>query len=150
LNIYIIIPAHNEQNVITLTLDSLVKQTLLPNHVVVVNDNSTDETQEIVEVYAEKYKWISLINSKSSNEHLPGSKIINAFYKGLPNVGIEEAENYFKKLFYTNKINSDPTFQKRIGDYLEYYNIDKKFYGGSELDKEAKILARKQYEESLN
>jgi hypothetical protein len=67
----------------------------------------------------------------------------NALYKGLPNVGIEEAENYFKKLFYTNKINSDPTFQKRIGDYLEYYNIDKKFYGGSELDKEAKILARK-------
>jgi hypothetical protein len=74
----------------------------------------------------------------------------NALYKGLPNVGIEEAENYFKKLFYTNKINSDPTFQKRIGDYLEYYNIDKKFYGGSELDKEAKILARKQYADVLD
>jgi len=83
LNIYIIIPAHNEQDAIGLTLDSLVKQTHLPNHVVVVNDNSTDKTQEIVEVYAEKYKWISLINSKSSNEHLPGSKIISAFYKGL-------------------------------------------------------------------
>ena len=27
--------------------------------------------------------WISLINNTSSNEHLPGSKIINAFYKGL-------------------------------------------------------------------
>lgn len=83
MNIYIIIPAHNEQDVISLTLDSLVKQTLLPRHVVVVNDNSTDKTEDIVEAYAEKHKWISLVNSKSSNEHLPGTKIINAFYRGF-------------------------------------------------------------------
>ena len=48
----------------------------------VVNDNSTDKTQDIVEAYAEKHNCISLVNSKSSNQHLPGSKIINAFYKG--------------------------------------------------------------------
>ena len=80
---YIVITAHNEQDSISLTLDSLVKQTLLPKRLVVVNDNSTDETQEIVEAYAEKHQWISLVNVKSSNEHLPGSKIINAFYKGF-------------------------------------------------------------------
>jgi len=66
-----------------LTLNSLVNQTLLPKQLVVVNDNSTDKTQDIVEAYAEKHPWISLVNSKSSNEHLPGSKIINAFYKGF-------------------------------------------------------------------
>jgi glycosyltransferase involved in cell wall biosynthesis len=49
---------------------------------VVVNDNSTDNTQHIVETYAKKHPFISLVNSKSSNVHLPGSKIINAFYKG--------------------------------------------------------------------
>lgn len=48
----------------------------------VVNDNSTDTTQDIVESYIAKHTWIQLVNSKSSNEHLPGSKIINAFYKG--------------------------------------------------------------------
>lgn len=79
---YIIIPAHNEQSSIGLTLDSLGNQTLLPKRVVVVNDNSTDKTQDIVEAYVEKYPWISIVNSKSSNEHLPGAKIINAFYKG--------------------------------------------------------------------
>ena len=83
MNIYIVIPAHNEQDSIGLTLDSLVKQTQLPKHVVVVNDNSTDETEDIVEGYATKHSWITLVNSKSSNEHLPGSKIINAFYKGF-------------------------------------------------------------------
>ena len=83
MNIYIVIPAHNEQDSITLTLDSLIHQTLLPKRLVVVNDNSTDTTEEIVEAYADKHKWISLVNSKSTDQHLPGSKIINAFYKGL-------------------------------------------------------------------
>jgi glycosyltransferase involved in cell wall biosynthesis len=82
LNFYIIIPAHNEESSIGLTLDSLVNQTLQPKRIVVVNDNSTDTTQDIVESYTSKYSWIDLVNSKSSNEHLPGSKIINAFYKG--------------------------------------------------------------------
>jgi glycosyltransferase involved in cell wall biosynthesis len=83
LNFYIIIPAHNEESSIGLTLDSLVNQTLKPKRVVVVNDNSTDDTQDIVEAYCAKYSWIELVNSKSTNEHLPGSKIINAFYKGF-------------------------------------------------------------------
>lgn len=83
LNFYIIIPAHNEQDSIALTLDSLVRQSLQPKQVVVVNDNSTDNTQDIVESYLITYPWIRLINSKSTNEHLPGSKIIHAFYKGF-------------------------------------------------------------------
>lgn len=82
MNFYIIIPAHNEARSIGLTLDSLIHQTLQPKRVVVVNDNSTDNTQHIVETYAKKHPFISLVNSKSSNVHLPGSKIINAFYKG--------------------------------------------------------------------
>ena len=82
MNFYIVIPAHNEESTIGLTLESLVKQSLQPKRIVVVNDNSTDNTQDIVESYISKYSWIELVNSKSSNEHLPGSKIINAFYKG--------------------------------------------------------------------
>ena len=83
MNFYIIIPAHNEAYSIALTLNSLVNQTLLPKRVVVVNDNSTDGTQSIVNGFASKHPWVLLVNSKSSNEHLPGSKIINAFYKGF-------------------------------------------------------------------
>ncbi|NNC50234.1 MAG: glycosyltransferase family 2 protein [Flaviramulus sp.] len=90
MNFYIIIPAHNEEACIGLTLNSLVNQTVLPKRLVVVNDNSTDRTQDIIEAYAEKHSWISLINSKSSNEHLPGSKIIKAFYKGFETLD----ENY--------------------------------------------------------
>ena len=82
MNFYIVIPAHNEEDSITLTLDSLIKQTLLPKRVVVVNDNSTDSTQKIVEEYIKNHNFISLVNTTSSEKHLPGAKIINAFYKG--------------------------------------------------------------------
>ncbi|WP_417290243.1 glycosyltransferase family 2 protein [Corallibacter sp.] len=82
MNFYIVIPAHNEADSILLTLESLANQTLLPKKVVVVNDNSTDETQNIVSNFRKNHTWVSLINVKSSNKHLPGSKIINAFYKG--------------------------------------------------------------------
>ena len=83
MNISIIIPAHNEAHFIGLTLQSLVEQTLLPKQIIVVNDNSTDNTKKVVEGFTEKHSWISLINITSSDRHLPGSKIINAFNKGL-------------------------------------------------------------------
>ena len=83
MNFYIIIPAHNEADSIGLTLYSLVNQTIRPKQIVVVNDNSTDTTKSVVESYVQKHTFISLVNNKSSNQHLPGSKIINAFYKGF-------------------------------------------------------------------
>lgn len=80
---YIVIPAHNEQEYIGLTLQSLISQTVLPKKVVVVNDNSTDKTEEIVLNYAKENPYISLVNKTSSAIHLPGSKVIQAFHKGF-------------------------------------------------------------------
>ncbi len=80
---YIIIPSHNEEKFISLTLQSLVEQTVLPQKMIVVNDNSTDKTAEIVLAFAQKYPWISLVNKSSEAIHLPGSKVIRAFQKGL-------------------------------------------------------------------
>jgi len=82
LNIYIVIPAHNEELLIAKTLDSLVTQTVLPKKIVVVNDNSTDNTENVVHGFIDKYPYISLVNTTSSEEHMPGSKVINAFYQG--------------------------------------------------------------------
>lgn len=87
---YIIIPAYNEEQFIALTLQSLIQQTVLPTKVVVVNDGSTDSTAEIVSAFAKEYPFISLVNKTSDAIHLPGSKVINAFNKGLESVD----ENY--------------------------------------------------------
>jgi len=87
---YIVIPSHNEEKFISLTLQSLIEQTVLPNKVVVVNDNSTDRTEEIILQFCKKYSWITLVNKTSDAIHLPGSKVIQAFQKGLETVD----ENY--------------------------------------------------------
>ena len=83
MNIYIVIPAHNEEDCIALMLESLANQTHLPKKVLVVNDNSTDETAKITSEFTNKYSWITTINTTSSASHIPGSKVINAFYKGF-------------------------------------------------------------------
>ncbi|MBW1298037.1 glycosyltransferase [Aquimarina litoralis] len=83
MNIYIIIPAHNEELLIGQTLASLVDQTVLPKRVVVVNDNSTDSTEAIVQNFMDKYSYISMIKTNSSSDHMPGSKVINAFHQGF-------------------------------------------------------------------
>lgn len=86
MNYYIIIPTYNEEKFISLTLQSILEQTVLPSKVVVVNDNSTDKTPEIVSEFASKFPFITLVNTTSETLHLPGSKVINAFNKGLETV----------------------------------------------------------------
>ena len=80
---YIVIPAHNEEAYLAQTLQSLVNQTLLPKKLVVVNDNSTDGTQEIIDTFSSQYSFITSIHTISSESHAPGSKVINAFNAGL-------------------------------------------------------------------
>ncbi len=83
MNFYIIIPAHNEEAFISQTLESLINQTLLPKQLVIVDDHSTDGTAKVVSSYAEKYPFIRLVKNTSEDKHLPGSKVIKAFYKGF-------------------------------------------------------------------
>jgi len=83
LKYYIIIPAHNEEKFISETLSSVLRQTLLPQKIVVVNDNSTDNTEQILDSFVSSNLIIEKLNTTSSTEHMPGSKVINAFNKGL-------------------------------------------------------------------
>ena len=54
--------AYNEENYITRTLQSVVTQTVRPVKWVIVNDGSTDRTEEIVRRYAAQYGFIQLHN----------------------------------------------------------------------------------------
>lgn len=80
---YIIIPAHNEGQFLIDALQSVVKQTMSPKKVIVVNDNSSDNTEDIIDGFTVKHDFISKVNTTSSTAHLPGSKVVNAFNKGL-------------------------------------------------------------------
>ncbi|AZQ45237.1 glycosyltransferase [Nonlabens ponticola] len=82
MRIAIIIPAHNEEAFIAQTLQSLVDQTLKPSKVIVVSDNSTDDTAAIAGSFQDKLP-LQVIEDSSSAQNVPGSKVINAFNKGL-------------------------------------------------------------------
>ncbi|GAB1356429.1 glycosyltransferase family A protein [Cloacibacterium normanense] len=114
----IIIPAHNEEENILLCLESLKNQTFQDFKCVIVNDGSTDKTQEIVEdfiksvtlsgVEALSFKVLNLEKS----EHQPGAKVVRTFNKGL------EAEN-LQEYDVVCKFDADIIFPS---DYLEKIN----------------------------
>ena len=86
MNFYIVIPAYNEEAFLKKTLQSLLKQTIRPKKIIIVNDNSTDGTQSLIDSFSKNYSFISGINTQSEAKHEPGSKVINAFNKGLENL----------------------------------------------------------------
>lgn len=89
MQISIIIPAHNEEKHLASCLDSFVAQTQQPNKVIIVDDNSSDNTYKIALEFAKKHQWINVLQRKSSNEHSPGKKVVAAF-----NFGLEKASEY--------------------------------------------------------
>ena len=83
MRISIIVPAHNEASYLKDCLDSFVSQTYLPNELIVVDDNSSDDTYPIAQSYAQKHNWIKVIQRKSIDEHIPGKKVVDTFNFGL-------------------------------------------------------------------
>lgn len=110
MNICIIIPAHNEEQYIADCLFSLVHQTEPPEQLIVVDDNSTDATFAIASGFAKDHNWIKVIKHQSTDEHLPGQKVVKAFNYGFSQISIEydligkfDADiilpaNYFEKM----------------------------------------------------
>jgi len=89
LKIAIIIPAHNEEQFLKLTLDSLVQQSLPATQIVVVDDNSTDQTFNIAISYQTSLP-IKVVQNFSSAENVPGSKVIHTFNYGLSQIEIQD------------------------------------------------------------
>lgn len=78
----IITPAHNEEQFIEQTIESMIAQTVRPLKWVVVNDGSTDRTGQIVQRYAERFDFIELINQVRQPERNFARKVF-AFNRGL-------------------------------------------------------------------
>ena len=86
MKVCVIIPVFNEQDFIKKSVESLIDQTIKPAEVIYVNDNSTDNSKNIIKNLIGKCGWIRVIDHKSFQEHVPGSKVIEAFNFGLKNL----------------------------------------------------------------
>jgi glycosyltransferase involved in cell wall biosynthesis len=81
----LVTPSRNEASFIEKTLESVVRQTVLPAKWVIVNDGSTDETGAVAAKYAEKYPWIEVVNLPVRQERNFAAKV-NAFNAGQERV----------------------------------------------------------------
>ena len=83
---YVLIsPARNEAEFIEKTIQSVIKQTVLPARWVIVNDGSTDATAKIVRPYLRDYPWIVLVDLPVRKERHFAAKV-NAFNAGREKV----------------------------------------------------------------
>ena len=71
----VVIPAYNEEATIIFCLDSVRQQTIKPNRIVVMDDNSKDRTRKLVLEYAAQHDMpIEIITSETSMGKTPGVK----------------------------------------------------------------------------
>lgn len=68
--------AYNEETTIEQTILSVLSQTILPCRWVIVSDGSSDNTDEIVQHYAEKHDFIRLLRVTRSQGRSFGSKVL--------------------------------------------------------------------------
>ena len=81
--LYVVVtPARNEAAFIEKTIETVIRQTVLPQKWVIVNDGSTDATGSIAGKYAEKYEWLELVNLPVRKERNFAAKV-HAFNAGL-------------------------------------------------------------------
>lgn len=102
------VPVYNAAKYLPRCLDSLISQTLTNIEIVCVNDGSTDNSSNILDSYAKKYKNIKIINQ--TNAGLGGARnagIKNATgeYVGFVDADDYVNENMFKILYNLAKQN---------------------------------------------
>lgn len=146
----LITPARNEEQFIELTLQSMVRQTLPPLKWIIVSDGSTDNTDEIVQTYADEHPWIELLRMPERAERHFAGKVcaFNAGYATVAGlkpqiVGNLDADvslepDHFELLI--RKYFTDPKlgvwgapFRERAQQYNYNYSNIENVWGGCQL-----------------
>lgn len=96
MKLVIIIPAYNEEEFLPKTLDSIIAQKRQPDELIVVDDNSSDQTPNIVQEYGLKNPWISLVQSDQPKGYAAGGKVVRAFYQGYKQIKTADWSVVFK------------------------------------------------------
>jgi glycosyltransferase involved in cell wall biosynthesis len=109
LSYVLVTPAHNEEEYIEKTIQSVISQTVLPEKWVIVSDGSTDHTDEIVKKYCEGYRWIELLRMPEHRDRQFAAKV-HCFKAGYARV---------KDIKYDiiGNLDADISFDK---DYFEF------------------------------
>jgi poly-beta-1,6-N-acetyl-D-glucosamine synthase len=88
----VISPCRDEAQFVELTLRSVVNQTRQPDRWIIVDDDSSDATPDIVSRYAAAHPWIELVRRKRGGDRHLGPGVVATFNTGLAHLGNEPFE----------------------------------------------------------
>ena len=74
IKVSIIIPVYNAEETLCKTLESAMAQTVYPKEIICIDDGSTDHSLKILETYAEKHEYISIIRQENSGPGIARNK----------------------------------------------------------------------------
>ena len=78
----VITPVRDEEKHMEATIEAVAGQTIRPTEWVIVNDGSSDRTGEIIDRYAAKFPWISVVHRSNRGFRKSGGGVVEAFYDG--------------------------------------------------------------------
>jgi len=141
--ISVIIPAYNAENSLKATIDSLLKQTYSNLEIIIVNDGSTDGTQNLSEQYANEHSHIKPLTLKKNSglfkARLEGSDIATGdyiafldaddhvsidYYRGLVNTAEETDSDMVLSEVVMDDRNIDRVFINNLANDLPFSGID--------------------------
>lgn len=124
--------ARNEERFIGQTLDSVLMQSVLPQEWIIINDNSTDGTEEIIHRYSQLCSFIHPLNYHGHADRNFGGKVralqagfLELNSKDYDFIGILDADitlppDYYKSLL--KKFKEDPQLGLAGGYIFEAHN----------------------------
>lgn len=108
MKVSVIVPVYNTAQYLPKCLESLLNQTLDEIEIIVVNDGSTDDSQQIIDEFAKS-------NSKIKAYQKPNGGLSDA-----RNYGLEKASGKFIGFVDSDDFVSPEMFEKMVGKAMEY------------------------------
>lgn len=109
-DVTVVIPCYNYGAYVSEAVDSVLKQTLLPKHIIILNDGSTDDSRKVLSKYA-KNPLITVINK-------PNSGVIDT-----KNQGLKLSDTYWTIFFDADDVLKKQYIEKTV-ETARDYNYD--------------------------
>ncbi|MBD3343451.1 MAG: glycosyltransferase [Chitinivibrionales bacterium] len=104
MKLVVITPTRNEEYFLEKTIHDMRKQTVFPDEWIIVNDGSTDKTEEVVRKHRLSNDFIHYVQLDDRGYRKPGTGVMEAFYEGFNRIRCTDYD-------IVAKFDSDLSFQ---------------------------------------